>query len=264
MGAAGIVLTGGRSVRMGRPKATLDWHGSTLVRRTVGVLERCLPGPLVVVRAPGQDLPTLPGKVEIIDDPVADQGPLQGIAAGLAAVNGRAEVAFVVSTDLPFLDPAFVRRVLELDDGSDVLLPEIRGFPQYLAAAYRPAVAVAAAALLDEGERRLGALVDRCATRTITTLELLADPVLGLLDPQLDSVLGVNDDEAYRAALERPAPRVEVRTPQGSTTVHAATAGGAAAAVGADFDGPVEVDGVRYARDWAEVPLLAGDTVTLG
>ena len=30
---AGIVLAGGRSSRMGAPKAALEWHGSTLLRR---------------------------------------------------------------------------------------------------------------------------------------------------------------------------------------------------------------------------------------
>ena len=32
--------------------------------------------------------------------------------AGLAAIASRAEITFVSATDLPFLDPAFVRRVL--------------------------------------------------------------------------------------------------------------------------------------------------------
>ena len=33
---AGIVLAGGRLSRMGTPKAALEWHGSTLLRRVVG------------------------------------------------------------------------------------------------------------------------------------------------------------------------------------------------------------------------------------
>jgi molybdopterin-guanine dinucleotide biosynthesis protein A len=34
---AGVVLAGGRSSRMGTAKAALEWHGSTLLRRTVGI-----------------------------------------------------------------------------------------------------------------------------------------------------------------------------------------------------------------------------------
>src|SRR5258707_12205457 len=108
--SAGIGLAGGRSSRMGTPKAALEWHGSTLLRRTVGIMSRVADGPVVVVRAPGQALPALPPQVDVVDDPREGLGPVQGLAAGLAATADRAEVAFVCSTDLPFLPPAFVRR----------------------------------------------------------------------------------------------------------------------------------------------------------
>ena len=88
---------------MGTPKAALEWHGSTLLRRTVGILTRVTDGPVVVVRAPGQELPALPPETEVVEDPREGLGPVQGLAAGLAAVADRAEVAFVSSTDMPFL-----------------------------------------------------------------------------------------------------------------------------------------------------------------
>ena len=106
--AAGIVLAGGRSTRMGRPKAALEWHGSTLLERVCGIVARAVDGPLVVVRAPGQELPALPPAVELVDDAHEGRGPLQGLAAGLAALGGRAERAYVSSTDVPLLHPAFV------------------------------------------------------------------------------------------------------------------------------------------------------------
>ncbi|MFD0473645.1 molybdenum cofactor guanylyltransferase [Nonomuraea thailandensis] len=97
---------------MGQPKAWLDWHGSTLLYRAAAVLARTVDGPVVVVAAPGQELPPLPSGVTVAEDPVEGLGPMQGLAVGLAAVAGQAETAFVCSTDLPFLHPAFVRRVL--------------------------------------------------------------------------------------------------------------------------------------------------------
>src|SRR5215831_20878062 len=96
-GSAGVVLAGGRSSRMGTPKAALEWHGSTLLRRTIGILARATGGPVVVVRAPGQDLPALPAGTVVADDPREGKGPVQGIAAGLAALRGRADVAFIAS-----------------------------------------------------------------------------------------------------------------------------------------------------------------------
>src|SRR5512133_3266476 len=136
--AAGIVLAGGRSTRMGTPKAALEWHGSTLLRRVAGIVERGVDGPVVVVRAPGQALPSLPSAVEVVEDAREGRGPLQGLAAGLAALDGRAEAAYASSTDAPLLHPAFVRRVMgALDADVDVVLPRAGGFPHPLAAAYR-------------------------------------------------------------------------------------------------------------------------------
>src|SRR5579859_2552302 len=153
-GFGGIVLAGGRSSRMGTPKAALEWHGSTLLRRTAGILSRVTDGTVVVVRAPGQDLPPLPPGTEVVDDPREGLGPVQGIAAGLGALAGRAEIAFVSSTDMPFLHPAFVRRVLRAArEGADVGLPVTRGYPQPLAAAYRVTLAPLAARLV--AQRRL-------------------------------------------------------------------------------------------------------------
>src|SRR5437763_1673043 len=75
------------------------------------------------------------------EDAREGRGPLQGLAAGLSAVDGRAEVAYVSSTDVPLLHPAFVRAVVRaVDDGTDVALPQVHGHPQPLSAAYRTAL----------------------------------------------------------------------------------------------------------------------------
>ncbi len=123
---------------MGSPKAALDWHGSTLLRRVTGIVARAVDGPVVVVRAPGQELPALDPAVEVVNDAREGRGPMQGLAAGLAAVGGRAAVAYVSSTDVPLLHPAFVRRVIRaFGEDVDVVLPEIGGYRQPMAAAYR-------------------------------------------------------------------------------------------------------------------------------
>src|SRR5688500_3664399 len=99
---------------MGSPKAALEWHGSTLLRRVVGIVGRGVAGPVVVVAAPDQALPPLPPGVVVVHDPVEGRGPLQGIAVGLTAAREKlgADVAFVCSTDLPFLHVAYLRHLL--------------------------------------------------------------------------------------------------------------------------------------------------------
>jgi len=259
---------------MGLPKAALEWHGSTLLGRTVGIMARATSGPVVVVRAAGQDLPVLPEGTLVADDPREGRGPVQGIAAGLAALTGCADVAFVSSTDLPFLHPAFIRRVLRVledSEDTDVALPVARGYKQPLAAAYRVSLAGPAERLVMQDRLRPAFLFDECQVETLDDAALKRDPVLAAFDPDLDSVLNVNTPEDYAAARARPAPEVTVQlfgtlarggSVGGSRTVRAATVGGAADAVAVVFDRHVTaaLNGDQITRDRA-TPLVAGDTV---
>lgn len=270
-----MVLAGGRSLRMGTAKAALEWHGSTLLRRTLGVLARVVDGPLLVVRSRDQRLPKIPAHVKVVDDPEPGLGPLQGIAAGLAALADQAHAAFICSTDLPFLHPAFVRRVLTaLTDDFDVVLPVAGGYPQPLAAAYQITLGPLVAELLAAGERRLTGLFHRCATLRMDDATLLADPVLMRVDPALDSVANINFPDEYQAARQRLAPRVAVQYSDAgssngcgtSRTVRAATlsaaAAAAAAAEGLVLRSPLiaTLNGETVCLD-GDIPLVTGDMV---
>jgi molybdopterin-guanine dinucleotide biosynthesis protein A len=259
---------------MGTPKAALEWHGSTLLRRTVGIVARATDGPVAVVRASGQDLPDLPRNTIVVDDPREGKGPVQGIAAGLAALRDQAEAVFVTSTDLPFLHPAFISRVLSAlgpPGGPDVALPVARGYQQPLAAGYRTGLAGLAERLVKEDRLRPAFLFAECQVERLDDAALLADPALARLDPDLDSVLNVNTPDDYQAARKRAAPAVTVQLfgalvkagrPDGPRSIRAATVRAAADAVGLPFDRHVTaaLNGDQVTRD-PMVPLAAGDTV---
>jgi molybdenum cofactor guanylyltransferase len=272
--AAAIVLAGGRSSRMGTPKAALEWHGSTLLRRVVGVVGRSVDGPIVVVRAPEQALPELPDGVEVVEDAREGRGPLQGLAAGLAAVRERAHAAYASSTDVPLLHPRFIRQVLAaLDDDVDVVLPEVGGFRHPLAAVYRTELVDVVERLIAEDRMRPAFLFEACRVRRLDADALLADPALAALDPDLDSVLNLNEPADYEAARARPAPEVTVcvfgalrrisTVGRDPALVAAATVGEAAAASGLSLDGHVvaALNGDQITRD-PQAPLVAGDSVS--
>ncbi len=112
MRTGGIVLCGGESSRMGRPKAWLPFGAEFMLQRVVRVLREVVE-PVVVVAAPNQDVPPLPPGVMIARDEVGGNGPLGGLAAGLAALAGRCDAVYLSSCDVPLLRAAFVRRVIE-------------------------------------------------------------------------------------------------------------------------------------------------------
>jgi molybdopterin-guanine dinucleotide biosynthesis protein A len=272
---AGIVLAGGRSSRMGFAKAGLEWHGTTLLRRVAGIVARGVDGPIIVVRAPDQELPDLGADVEVVADALPGRGPLQGLAAGLAAVGDRAEAAYVSSTDVPLLHPAFVRHVARaLDATSDVVLPVVHGHPQPLAAVYRTSVLPLVQGLLDADRLRPAFLYGRCRTQRLTEAALRRDPDLAALDPALRSVENLNEPADYvRArALSAPAieverlgglaPRPDARRPAHRRMVHACTLGAAAGAVSLELDEHVAptLNGDRIGCD-LQLPLATGDRV---
>ena len=261
------MLAGGRSSRMGRPKAALEWHGSTLLRRVVGVLGRAVDGPVVVVRAPGQELPALPAGIELVEDHVEGHGPLVGILAGLRAVGDRAEVAYVSSTDAPGLSPGFVRRVLAaVDDGVDIALPDALGHRQPLAAAYRTSLAPLVAGLVAEGRLRPAFLFEAVRVRVLGDADSTA-PIRG----SARCATSTSPPTTTPRGPSRPAVRVDrhgtlrpAGSPAAGVEVRAATLGAACAAVGVALDDHVvaALNGDHMARD-PEVPLVAGDVVTL-
>ena len=211
LGAAAIVLAGGRSSRMGSPKAALEWHGSTLLRRVTGIVARSVDGPVVVVRAPGQELPALGGAVEVVEDAREGRGPLQGLAAGLAAIGDRAAVAYVSSTDVPLLHPAGVRRVVgAVGDDVDVALPEVGGHRQPLAAAYRVGLLGAVRELIAADRMRAAFLFERCRIAQLGADALLSDPALARLDPSLASVSNLNEPPDYERARALAATEIAV------------------------------------------------------
>jgi molybdenum cofactor guanylyltransferase len=194
MSVAGIVLCGGQSKRMGTPKAWLPIAGELLLPRVVRLLGSAV-SPIVVVAAPAQGLPPLPDAVSVVRDEQEGRGPLQGLAAGLAALEGLADAAYVSSCDVPFLRPAFVGRMIELLGDHAICLPFVDGFQHPLAAVYRVDVLPAVRKLLAENRMRPAFLFDVVPARIVNADELRD------VDPTFESLRNVNTPEDYERAL---------------------------------------------------------------
>ncbi len=285
MPTAAVILCGGRSRRMGRPKAWLPFGPECLLQRVVRLVGASA-RPIVVVAAPDQELPPLPSDVGVVRDAVSDRGPLQGLAAGLAALPVGATFAFATSTDAPFLRPAWIDRLVELADGANLVLPHVGGFDQPLAALYRvEAVRPAIDRLLAADRLRPVFLRDEVTTRVVGAAELAT------VDPGLATLRNLNTPEEYAAALaelgfepvaeDAPEIRCELfgvprlRAGTDLVVLRARRLGGAidglvrahpALAALLDPDGSlhrayrVSLNGDRFVRD-RDTPLAEGDTL---
>lgn len=187
--AGAIVLAGGVSSRMGRPKEWLDLDGTPLLTHLTGVIASCC-SPVVVVARSGQPLPTLATGVAKIDDPPFEGealGPFPALVCGLAWLAERgATIAYLSSCDAACLQSAhltfLVERLGQIAPASSIeaILPVSRdGHVHPLASVVLVDAALRAArALNDRNERRLRALFDALKTERINEDELPAPEVL--------------------------------------------------------------------------------------
>lgn len=188
------MLCGGRSSRMGRPKAWLPFGDEVLLQRTVRILQQVV-DPIVVVGAPDQEIPRLPDSVLVACDDREFLGPLNGLVAGLRALEGNAEVAYLSSCDVPFLRPEFIRRVINRLGTADICIPKVGGFKHPLAAAYRTLVLPQAQLSIENGDLRPVSLCESYSTKFLFEADF-AD-----VDPNLQSLRNVNTPDEYAAAL---------------------------------------------------------------
>src|SRR6185436_5576771 len=95
---------------MGFPKALLPFGDETMLQRVVRLLGTVV-SPVVVVAAPGQQVPALPAGGS---DEREGRGPLEALRVGLNALPVDVDAAYVTSCDVPLLVPAFAQRMIEL------------------------------------------------------------------------------------------------------------------------------------------------------
>ncbi len=169
----GLLLTGGRSRRMGRPKADLLVGGERLGERTAARL-RLVAG-LVLEVGPGYT--SLPRTAE--DPPGA--GPLAALAAGAEALSRRHRggPVLVVATDLPRLTAGYLQMLADRAAPSDdhcVVPRDTSGRPQPLCARYSPSALARAGELVAAGRRSMTALLEE------VPIDWLDDPEGVLVD----------------------------------------------------------------------------------
>jgi molybdopterin-guanine dinucleotide biosynthesis protein A len=194
MTAGGIVLCGGKSTRMGVPKATLPFGPETMLQRVVRLLGTVV-SPVVVVAAQGQPLPKLPDEITVTHDEREQRGPLEGLRAGLKALPNSVDIAYITSCDVPLLIPGFVERMIELLGDHDIAVMEIDGFPHPLSAVYRRDTLPQVESLLAKDKLRPVFLFDAVRTRRVRPEEMVS------VDRDLRTLRNLNTREDYLVAL---------------------------------------------------------------
>jgi molybdenum cofactor guanylyltransferase len=148
----GLVLAGGRSTRMQRDKAAIEYQaGETQLDAAVKLLTPRVQRVFVSVRADQSNEPARAGHAQIVDRGDVE-GPIAGISAALAE---HPQVAWLVlACDLPFLDAATLDRLIAARDrngDATAYRSSHDGLPEPLCAIYEPRARTAIAAHIAGG-----------------------------------------------------------------------------------------------------------------
>jgi len=149
----GLVLAGGRSTRMQRDKAALEYRpGATQLDAAMQLLRPHVERSFVSVRADQRDDPARAGYPQIVDRGDVS-GPIAGIAAAFAA---QPEAAWLVlACDLPFLDAGTLEMLLaarDTDADATAYKSSHDGLPEPLCAVYEPRAGAAIADYVAAGK----------------------------------------------------------------------------------------------------------------
>lgn len=123
--AAGFVLAGGKSSRMGKDKALAELGGRALIERALAVLREA--GLTAAIAGASSQLT---GFAPVIEDATAGMGPLGGVCAGLKATQAR--YAVLLSVDMPLLPASLIVYLLwhARVTGAVATVPSVNGFAQ--------------------------------------------------------------------------------------------------------------------------------------
>jgi len=113
----GLILSGGKSKRMGRPKAFLPYEGSTVIGHIVSEIKDLF-SEIFIVANEVESFEDL--GVDVVKDILPHRGPLGGILSGLMTSSNH--YAFVMACDMPLIDKRLVRELVSRRQDNDVVV----------------------------------------------------------------------------------------------------------------------------------------------
>lgn len=189
------INAGGQSSRMGADKALVDILGQPLIEHIIERVSHLGQVATMLISNRPDDYTHL--GLPLVGDVLADKGSLGGIYTALH--HSQTPYTLVVACDMPFLNPALLRYMIDLCDGDqyDVIVPRVEGYPQGLHAIYSQNCLEPIRARLDADRLKVIGFYDQVRVRYID------EPEYTPLDPKGLSFSNVNTPEELEAARHK-------------------------------------------------------------
>ena len=127
----GIILSGGKSKRMGTNKSLLKINDKAIIEYVADLMKNIFPDVILITNNPG-DYRFL--QLEMYEDIYKGHGPLSGIHSGL--VNSATKKNFFISCDVPLMTEEMIRYIVEYPTDKLITIAQADGFIQQLVGLY--------------------------------------------------------------------------------------------------------------------------------
>jgi len=183
----GIILAGGKNLRMGKNKAFLRIDGRRIIDRTKDLFLEIFDEVLVVTNAP---LEYVDLNLRLVADLIPDKGSLGGIYTGL--FHSSHPYAFVAACDMPFLNRSLIRHLLQRASKFDIVIPKTDDGLQPLHAVYSQKCLPFMEELLRQNNLKIIDFFRRVEVCEVPAAEMLP------FDPELKTFLNINTPQDFR------------------------------------------------------------------
>ena len=127
---AGILLAGGSSTRLGKPKQMVTWQGDYLINHMIGIIHKggidCLH---VILGYQYQEIRRIINdpNVQIIHNNKWESGISSSIKAGITSFKDGINGLFIFVVDQPFLDETLIRKMKDIfyNGNADIVVPRV-------------------------------------------------------------------------------------------------------------------------------------------
>ena len=190
-----IVLAGGKGLRLGRNKVLESVGNRSLLERVITSIS-LLKCDIIIVTASGQSFPQLTGypELRIATDIYPGKGALGGIYTGLVASNSFYNL--IVSCDMPFLNQALLRYMIQLSPGFDAVVPRLGNMVEPLHAVYSKSCLTSIEQLIKQGNLKVSDVLPLVRVRYVEAEEI------NMFDPEHLSLFNINTEADLEKARE--------------------------------------------------------------
>lgn len=167
----GIILAGGRGVRLGGNKINLKLNNRLILEIAVERLKSLASEIIIVTSEQLYDKITkLINNVSIITDMIPNKAALGGIYTGLNSTSKMYN--FVVACDMPFLNPGLLSYMSTVCEGYDAIVPRVDDYIEPLHSIYSKRCLDQIYNLINNNNLNIYALFSKVDTRFIEKNEI--------------------------------------------------------------------------------------------